>query len=363
MMNNFIANIKAQLGTESSMDDFGVEKYAGSEVAEELLALDDMENISVGIESMTEAIVGLGLVDQESVLESQGLGIHEFARFEGTLGNESLTNMVKRGGYNVVIAVKKAISKLWKFFMAIVDFLTICDGRWKSYSKLAKKYRGKINSLKTHMGEKEEDKTYSIRKVGEAAKYVSNVVTKMAGFKRSAPTGADVAAIANNVITTIVGSLNAISAAVNPNGSNATAVLGATSNEGAKERLNAMKEDLAETVKEMRESEEKTVDEAKSELAKALTTLETALKKDVKWFKEFKRMSKDVEKQIEKVGKEDSSNVADKEKLLGELGNLTQVLVEFKKMINAAMKEAGSCIQMVLADAAKLISGETRIGD
>lgn len=363
MMNNFIANIKAQLGTESSMDDFGVEKYAGSEVAEELLALDDMENISVGIESMTEAIVGLGLMDQEAALESQGLGIHEFARFEGTLGNESLTNMVKRGGYNVVIAVKKAISKLWKFFMAIVDFLTICDGRWKSYSKLAKKYRGKINSLKTHMGEKEEDKTYSIRKVVEAATYVSNVVTKMASFKRSAPQGSNISDIANNVITTIVGSLNAVSTAVNPNGSNATAVLGAGANEGAKERLNAMKEDLAETVKEMRESEEKSVDEAKSELAKALTTLETALKKDVKWFKEFKRMSKDVEKQIEKVGKEDSSTLSKKDDLLNDLGTLTQVLVEFKKMINAAMKEAGSCIQMVLADAAKVISGETRIGD
>lgn len=364
MMNNFIANIKAQLGTESSMDDFGVEKYAGSEVAEELLALDDMENISVGVESMTEAVIGLGLMDQEAALESQGLELSDFGRFEGSLGNESLTNMVKRGGYNVVIAVKKAISKLWKFFMAIVDFLNICDGRWKSYAKLAKKYRGKINSLKTHMGENEEDKTYNIRKVVEAATYVSNVVTKMASFKRTAPTGTGVKDIAENIIKAIVGSLNAVSTAVNPNGSNATDIIGATtSNEGAKERLNAMKEDLAETVKEMRESEEKSVDEAKSEIAKALTTLETALKKDVKWFKEFKRMSKDVEKQIEKVGKEDSSTLTDKDKLLNELGTLTQVLVEFKKMINAAMKEAGSAIQMVLADAAKLISGETRIGD
>lgn len=363
MMNNFIANIKAQLGTESSMDDFGVEKYAGSEVAEELLALDDMENISVGVESMTEAVIGLGLMDQEAALESQGLELSDFGRFEGSLGNESLTNMVKRGGYNVVIAVKKAISKLWKFFMAIVDFLTICDGRWKSYSKLAKKYRGKINSLKTHMGEKEEDKTYNIRKVGEAATYVNSVVTTMANFKRTAPTGTGVKDIAENVIKTITDSLDTVAKALNPKGSDATAILGATSNDGAKERLNALKEDLAEKVKEMRESEEKTADDAKSELANALTKLETALKKDVKWFKEFKRMSKDVEKQIEKVGKEDASNVADKDDLLKKLGNLTQVLVEFKKMINVGMKEAGSAIQMVLADAAKLISGETRIGD
>lgn len=352
MMNNFIANIKAQLGTESSMDDFGVEKYAGSEVAEELLALDDMENLSVGVESMTEAIIGLGLVDQEAALESQGLELSDFGRFEGTLGNESLTNMVKRGGYNVVIAIKKLISKIWKFVISIVDFFTICDGRWKSYSKLAKKYRGKINSLKIHTGEKEEDKTYNIRKVEDAANNVKDMIDLLGNVKRTQPSGATASEWAESVKTAVINMLKAIKGFSNGNG---------LSGDNAKERYQDVKERIDEETKEIRESDELTVDEAKKAIHAALLTIETSCKKDIKWFKEYKKISKDVEKAIEKLGKEDSTTANND--LLKDLGVISQVLVEFKKTVNYAMKACNSHIQMVLADAAKVISGETRIGD
>lgn len=352
MMNNFIANIKAQLGTESSMDDFGVEKYAGSEVAEELLALDDMENLSVGVESMTEAIVGLGLVDQEAALESQGLELSDFGRFEGTLGNESLTNMVKRGGYNVVIAIKKLVSKIWKFLMSIVDFFMICDGRWKSYSKLAKKYRGKINTLKVHTGESESDKVYSIRKVDEAAKFVKEQIEAVAKVKRVQPKETDADKFAKEVLDAVEDMVTAVTGS-------ATATTG--TNEGAKERFSQFKETFDDQIKEIRESDEKSVSDAKSLLQAALLTIETSCKKDIKWFKEYKKISKDIEKSIEKLGKTDNSTTNDK--LLAELGETSQKLVEFKRTINYTMKEVGSCIQMILADAAKVISGETRIGD
>lgn len=361
MMNNFIANIKAQLGTESSMDDFGVEKYAGSEVAEELLALDDMENLSVGVESMTEAIIGIGLMDQEVALESQGLDLSGFARFEGTLGNESLTNMVKRGGYNVVIAVKKLISKIWKFFIAIVDFFTICDGRWKSYSKLAKKYRGKINSLKVHAGEKEEDKTYNIRKVGDAANLIKVAIDGMSTIKRTAPAGNNALTYGYSVYRSVYDTFKAVVKAFGGTLPDAPEVDAAV-NDGAKERLNEFKESFNEIIKEIRESDEKSADEAKKEILAALYTIETSCKKDLKWFKEYKKMSKDVEKAIEKLGKGESQTVPE-EKLTAYLGAAVQMMAEFKKIFNIVMKEAGSCIQMVLADAAKLISGETRIGD
>lgn len=361
MMNNFIANIKAQLGTESNMDDFSVEKYAGSEVAEELLALDDMENLSIGIESMTEAVVGLGLVDQEAALESQGLELSGFMRFEGTLGNESLTNMVKRGGYNVVIAVKKLISKIWKFFMAIVDFFAICDGRWKSYSKLAKKYRGKMNSLKVHAGEKEEDKTYNIRKVGDAADLIKGAVAGMSIIKRKSPTGNDALTYGYSVYRSVYDTFKAV---IKSFGGSLPDMpdSGDAINDGAKERLNEFKESFSEKIKEIRESDEKTVDEAKKEILAALYTIETSCKKDLKWFKEYKKISKDVEKAIEKLGKVESQTDPE-EKLTVILGAMAQVMTEFKKIFNIVMKEANSCIQMVLADAAKVISGETRIGD
>ena len=352
MMNNLIANIKAQLGTESNMDGFVVEKYAGSEVAEELLALDDMDNFDAGMESVTEAVVGFGLVEQEAALESQGLDIAQFNRFEGTLGNESLTNMVKRGGYNVVIAIKKLVSKIWKFLMSIVDFFMICDGRWKSYSKLAKKYRGKINTLKIHSGEKEADKTYAIRDVAEAAKFIKEQINAISNVKRAQYKETDADKFAEEVIDSIEDIITAIVG----NG----AATGGT-NEGAKERFAQFKEAFDEKVKEIREADEKSVSDAKSLLQSALLTIETSCKKDIKWFKEYKKISKDVEKSIEKLGKADSSTANDK--LLVKLGETSQKLVEFKRTVNYTMKEVGSAIQMVLADAAKVISGETRIGD
>ena len=352
MMNNFIANIKAQLGTESSIDDFGVEKYAGSEVAEELLALDDMENLSIGTESMTEAIIELGLIEQEAALESQGLGLTDFMRFEGTLGNESLTNMVKRGGYNVVIAIKKMLSKIWKFVISIVDFFIICDGRWKSYSKLAKKYRGKLNSLKIHSGEKEEDKTYSIRKVEDAATEVKDMIDLIGTVKRKQPSGATPAEWSTSVNTLVNDMFTAVKGFSNGN---------ATGGDNAKERYQEVKEGIDERSKEIRESDELPVAEAKKALHSALYTIETSCKKDIKWFKEYKKISKDVDQAIEKLGKEKASDSNDS--ILKELGELSQGLVEFKKTVNYAMKAANSYIQMVLADAAKVIAGETRIGD
>ena len=377
MINNLIANIKAQLGTESNMDEFVAEKYAGSEVAEELLALDDMDNIEASMESATEAIIGFGLMEQEAALEAQGLQLTEFNRYEGSLGNESLVNMAKRGGYDIIIAIKKAVSKIWKFFMSIIDFFIICDGRWKSYSKLAKKYREKMNRLKAHMGEKEADKEYSIRKVGDAAKFVNAVITGMAKFTRTAPTATTKAedlakSVIKNIVDAMAATYVAVSSAlggtvdadgykkslgVNDDGS----LIDGGVNEGASERLKAVKESMSDYAKDIREADAVPVETAKSSVLSALSTIETATKKDIKWFKQWKKMSKDIDKAIDKLGKDTAG--AGSSDLLTALGRLSQGLVEFKRAINVVMKETGSFIQLVLADAAKVIAGETRIGD
>lgn len=363
MINNLIANIKAQLGTESNMDEFVAEKYAGSEVAEELLALDDIDNIEAGMESATESIVGFGLMEQEAALESQGLELTQFNRYEGSLGNESLVNMAKRGGYNIVIAIKKAVSKIWKFFMSIIDFFIICDGRWKSYSKLAKKYREKMNRLKAHTGEKEADKTYSIRNVAEATNFVESIINGMNSFKRVQPSGDTATAYAESVCGAIVAVMIDFMYAANPKVKLEEELL-KSHPDTAKERFAEAKEELMEGIKTIRESDDVAVDAAKSALLTALSKIETATKKDIRWFKEYKKMSKDVDKAIEKLGK-DKDSITDEQHqyLLTQLGSMSQGLVEFKKVANLSMKNVGSCIQMVLADAAKVIAGETRIGD
>ena len=394
-MNNLIKVINETLGLESGMENFGPELYAGSEVAEELLALDDIDNMVEGLESTSTSILGFALVNQEAALESAGLTINEYDRYSDSLGTEAIVNMVKRGGYNVIIAVKKLLSKVWKFLTSIVDFFMINDGRWKSYSKLAKKYRGKLNKLAIHSGDDERDKEYAIRDVETASTFVDGFITAIRNFRPGnftpATTGSndtDAHQLANfaleqytDLVGAVAGALNTVGgagsnlSALDENtrraaggaGTNGTG--GTTVNlEGIKDRLEQFKDRLKERVETVREENERSVEEAKRLIQRALITIEGATRRDIKWFRQWKKMDKLVDRAIEKLGNErpDAANATDattRDNLLTELGVASQSLLEFKKFINMVMKEVGSAIQMILADAAKVISGETHIGD
>lgn len=391
-MNNLIKVINETLGLESGMDDFGPELYAGSEVAEELLALDDIDNMVEGLESTSTSILGFALVNQEAALESVGLSMNEYDRYSDSLGTEAIVNMVKRGGYNVIIAVKKLLSKVWKFLTSIVDFFMINDGRWKSYSKLAKKYRGKLNRLSVHSGEDERDKEYSIRDVETASTFVDGFITAIRNFRpenftadaTSNDTDAQqLAEFALRQYTNLVGAVSTALNTASGTGSNLSALgpdarraaggagtnagSGTTVNlEGMKDRIDEFKDVVKERVETIREANDHSVEEAKRLIQRALITIEGATRRDVKWFRQWKKMDKMVDRAIEKLGNERAdaaTSAATRDNLLTELGVASQSLLEFKKMINIVMKEVGSAIQMILADAAKVISGETHIGD
>lgn len=392
-MNNLIKVINETLGLESGMEnDFGPELYAGSEVAEELLALDDIDNMVEGLESTSTSILGFALVNQEAALESAGLSMNEYDRYSDSLGTEAIVNMVKRGGYNVIIAVKKLLSKVWKFLTSIVDFFMINDGRWKSYSKLAKKYRGKLNKLSIHSGEDERDKEYSIRDVETAATFVDGFITAIRNFRPESftadPTSNDtdaqqLADFALRQYTTLVGAVSTALNSAGGAGSNLSALgpnarraaggagtntgSGTTVNlEGMKDRIDEFKDIVKERVETIREENDHSIEEARRLIQRALITIEGATRRDVKWFRQWKKMDKMVDRAIEKLGNERAdatTQAATRDNLLTELGVASQSLLEFKKMINIVMKEVGSAIQMILADAAKVISGETHIGD
>ena len=398
-MNNLIKVINETLGLESGMEnDFGPELYAGSEVAEELLALDDIDNMVEGLESTSTSILGFALVNQEAALESAGLSINEYDRYSDSLGTEAIVNMVKRGGYNVIIAVKKLLSKVWKFLTSIVDFFLITDGRWKSYSKLAKKYRAKLNRLAIHSGEDERDKEYSIRDVDGAATFVDSFITAIRTYRPENFTGgnnatvAEAEQLANHVINQAVSLSTTVFISINANvagsglgnmtssGRQAAGGMGTNTNggrtanlEGMKDRIEQFKDQLKERVETLREETEHSVEETKRLIQRALILIEGATRRDIKWFRQWKKMDKMVDRAIEKLGNEridnnansntPSTDVNTRNELLTELGVLSQSLLEFKKFINMVMKEVGSAIQMILADAAKVISGETHIGD
>ena len=384
-MNNLIKNIQAALGNESFSEEFAPEAYAGSEVAEELLALDDMDNLSEFSESSMESIIGLAFLEQDIALESAGLALEEFGRYEGSLGNESLTNMAKRGGYNVVIAVKKMLSKIWKFISSIVDFFVICDGRWKSYSKLAKKYREKMNKLKSHMGEDEGDKEYSLHNIEACVNGVVNLTTLMQNFRINSPTGDTPEAYSRNAFDVAsnmvyLASMGAVGVNATNNGNTTRRAATSTDSvanirrileeggDGWKERLEEVKEQLKDAEEDIRDTNDVGTDEARRTLSSALARLETATRRDSKWIKQYKKAIKGIEKSIDKLGKENpnrpgATDVAVKGDLLDKLGILLEALVEAKKVINLNYKHVQTKIQIILADAAKVIAGETHIGD
>lgn len=381
-MNNLIKNIQAALGNESFSEEFAPEAYAGSEVAEELLALDDMDNLSELSESSMESVIGLAFLDQDIALESAGLSLEEFGRYEGSLGNESLTNMAKRGGYNVIIAIKKMLSKIWKFITSIVDFFTICDGRWKSYSKLAKKYREKMNKLKSHMGENEGDKEYSLRNIDACIAGIVLFTTAMQNFRVSSPTGGTPETYARTAFNVAAQVLHcALSIGIgykDPNkGTRAARSLDSVDNirqmveqggDGWKDRLEEAKDQLKDIEEDLRDTNDVPTDEAKRILSSALARLETATRRDSKWIKQYKKLTKNIEKAIDKLGKENpnnqgATNTDVKGDLLDKLGILLEALVEGKKLLNMDYKLVQTKIQIILADAAKVIAGETHIGD
>lgn len=394
-MNNLIKVINETLGLESGMEnDFGPELYAGSEVAEELLALDDIDHMVEGLESTSTSILGFALVNQEAALESAGLAMNEYDRYSGSLGTEAIVNMVKRGGYNVIIAVKKLLSKVWKFLTSIVDFFLITDGRWKSYSKLAKKYRGKINKLAIHAGEDERDKEYSIRNIAGAATFVETFIEAIRGYRPNnygGPNGnatSEPQQLATFVINESIRLQGCVYGSIAGRVANSgvdtraaadivNALLSGTSNgnDGMKDRMDQFKDALKDTVETLREETDHSVEETKRIIQRALVSIEGATRRDIKWFRQWKKMDKMVDRAIEKLGNErldDGTNGASNEprtpadtrnNLLSGLGILSQNLLEFKKIVNMTMKEVGSAIQMILADAAKVISGETHIGD
>lgn len=374
---SFINELRASL--ESHMgEEFVAEPYAGSEVAEELLALDDMENMVVASESYAEAIVEGALGYQELALESAGLTLEEFGKFQDSLGTEAIINAVKRGGYNVVIAVKKAVAKLIKLIFAVFDFFVLADGRWKSYSKLFKKYREKMIRLKPGISEKAVDKEYTLRNHSVALALVSALQTVLGsnGVLNSLKTVSSTVSVKAfvGISDSVEGLVNG-ALALSKSGKTVNVPKGAAA-DAINKAIDAWQEfvkdgELKEIVKDIKseyedafkETHDKKAADAVSEMISTLSSFENATKKDLKWLKDIKKIQKDIDKAIEKYKPEANNNQELDNAVLRLLGVLADIVNKTKYVISASVKMANSNMQAVLSDAAKVIAGETRISD
>ena len=162
-MNDLLKSLTA-FGMEGMNADVEViDTYAGSEVAEELIELDNIEAQTVAMESMSDAIMEGALEMQTLALEAAGLDLGTASQFTGELSTESVANMAKRGYYEVKIQVKKVIQKIWKLILSVVDNFMGSEGRLKSYGKLFKKYSERLSKINPKEGKDGEEREVTIR--------------------------------------------------------------------------------------------------------------------------------------------------------------------------------------------------------
>lgn len=349
MRNEFLNELKS-VAMESIGIEATVDAYAGSEVAEELITLDILDSHAVAMESYEEALFAEAFEAQEIALESAELSFADIAKFNGELGMEAVMNAVKRGAYGVQIQVKKIAQKIIKFVMAIVDYFTTADGKFKSYNKLFKKYKDKLSKLNpsSSTGDKEE-KEYTIRNW-------SNLGEEFEQFKTAANYDglkAVVEAASNLEPERIKTALLAL-----PKGAT-------LSSEDIDKALEDWKSTLKDELNEIkdaakdRDTMEGSFQTLKSSLMSWAETAITKTSKDIKYKGELKKVKAKMAKLSNKNLKDDDN--AETIRAINKCA--TVILTGIQKKATLRYKLLTSGYQGLLSDMAKLIAGGTRVND
>ena len=374
--NDFIMSLREIALESSGIEMPTVDKYAGSNCAEEFMALDDFDNAMIATESFAGAALEAVFEPQLIALESAGLnGLEEVEKFNGELSTEAVVNMVKRGAYNVKIQAKKALSKIWSLIMAVVTMLTGSEGRLKSYGKLCKKYREKLAKMSPKV--KGDEKEVSIRKWDNLATQVKNFKTmadvsliKNVKTAVQAVDATDVAGIASKIVNVVneFGNMGYKVAGL-PEASKLNGSL--KDIEGMEKSLDDaikdsnFKDELDEAIKTLKEveTEEYAITTAQSNVLNWLGAVEKECEKDVKFKKEIDSLNKVWKKKFSEFEiKGDSNN----DKQAAALMRLMNKAGTFIGMVRTGLTKnyqaVSSNIQGLLADAAKVLAKGTNIG-
>lgn len=398
-MNDFLKSLTA-FGMEGMNAEVEtVDAYEGSEVAEELIEIDNLEAQTVAMESMSDAIMEGALEMQSIALEAAGLDLGTAASFSGELSTEAIANMAKRGYYEVKIQIKKVIQKIWKLILSIVDQAMGSNGRLKSYGKLFKKYKERLSKINPKDGKDGEDKEVTIREWTGLDQQVKDLkalagdngwIKKIAGKVKS-----------TNVKEAIKGLLDGcsdfkdelrkfakqhtkksdkeITSALNVGGTITAGLAKAAAEELEKKVAEALKDldgkdiinDIVTEIKDV-ESEDMSIWKAKSDLVSLANKLEEECKKDLKFKNDLIKLRKAWDKKTgefnlngmtDKAGNEVSQDVKDATAaILRTLNMFGPVITGYRMFLSKIYSAVASNLQGCLADMAKVIAKGTNIG-
>lgn len=398
-MNDFLKSLTA-FGMEGMNAEVEtVDAYEGSEVAEELIELDNIEAQTVAMESMSDAIMEGALEMQNIALEAAGLDLGTAASFTGELSTEAIANMAKRGYYEVKIQIKKVIQKIWKLILSIVDQAMGSNGRLKSYGKLFKKYRERLAKINPKDGEDGEDREITIREWEGLDQQVKDLkalagdngwIKKIAGKVKSA-----------NVKECIQGLLDGcsdfkselkkfakqhttksdadIEKAISVGGTITAGMLKKEAEDLEKKVSEALKDldakdmigDIVSDIKDV-DSSDMTIWKAKGDLLSLANKLEEECKKDLKFKNDLIKLRKAWDKKTgefdlngmkDSAGKEASQDTKDATAaILRTLNMFGPVITGYRIFLSKIYSAVASNLQGCLADMAKVIAKGTNIG-
>ena len=408
-MNDFLKSLTA-FGMEGmNAEETVVEAYAGSECAEELIELDNLDNMTAAMESMADAIMENGLGAQTMALEAAGYSLDTASGFTGELSTEAIGNMVKRGYYEVKIQLKKAIQKIWKLLLSVVDNLMGSEGRLKSYGKLFKKYNERLSKVHPKEGKDGEDKEVTIRNWGSVGleMQVGNLQTMGGEWIKEANTlvktidvKAGIEAV-GKIVVSAVEKFYKVKAAEGKNPASTTDNSSALNlgkklsdkistiqfnqkdfsetNIKAMEDLekefedyikdNDLKDNLKDTIDEMKDvdSDEVSIYKAKEDLLSIGRKLEELCKKDLKFKKNLMNLKKSWDKKTGdwKLAETDNNNTAEYQRFASAVMRILNkggvFITGYRLAVSAYYKAVASNLQGVLADMAKVIAKGTNI--
>lgn len=396
-MNDFLKSLTA-FGMEGmNAEDHYVEAYENSECSEELIELDNLDNMTASMESMTDAIIENGLGAQTMALEAAGFSLDTASGFTGELSTEAIGNMVKRGYYEAKIQIKKALQKIWKLILSVVESLLGAEGRLKSYGKLLKKYKERLQKIHPTENKDGEDKEVTIRDWKSLSAQVDEL-TSMGGewikeFTTAIKT-MDAKQGLTNVMTAVNNAYNKLVEVKKVNGSDVTtdktgsvigladkvqSAINAISSKGITEieqaekdfsefiDSNDLKSNFDDVISDMKDidSDEKNIYTAKEELMKVANAVEPKCKKDLKFKKNLIALRKAWDKKTGDWKLKSDDTYDDNAKIQAAtmriLNKAGSFITMYRLAVSKYYKAVASNIQGLLADMAKVIAKGTSV--
>lgn len=383
MFDKFNSIVTGLTGYAASLESVAVEAanpYPNSMVGEELEALDQFDAHMESIETVKEAVVENVFEAQAVALESAGLaGIEEIGAYDGALSFEAVGNAIKRGAYNVKIQAKKMIAKIWALMKSIFTFFGGADGRLKSYAKLIKKWRNKLSAIRPKGGKDGEAKEVEIRDWSKLATQIQTFITNVGvdGMKEltTKVKAADVKADLSTFVSAISGIVAATQKLANMK-IDQTSFNNNVTNSKSTDELEKfeqtfsdsindrddIKDKIKEKLDELKDVDKDTmsITSAQSKLMSWAVAVENKCAQDVKFKKEFDKLSKAWDKAFDTskldISDADNQKIAVISRICSKAGTL---ISDARQYAQAEYKGIVSNIQGLVADMAKVTAKGT----